>query len=163
MILIGLGANLPSVAGDPLATCRAALAAMPDLGVTVLAISPWYRSAPQPASDQPWFVNGVASVTTDLEAAALLERLHTLETRYGRARTVVNAARPLDLDLLAYGPEVRTIGPVLLPHPRLHERAFVLAPLADLAPDWRHPILNRTAAELLGCLPPGQVVARIAQ
>ena len=104
-----------------------------------------------PASDQPWFVNGVAEVATRLDPAALLVLLHAVEREFGRTRGVANAARVLDLDLLAYGATVadgRNGGPIL-PHPRLHERAFVLVPLVDLAPDWRHPVLGKTATELL--------------
>jgi 2-amino-4-hydroxy-6-hydroxymethyldihydropteridine diphosphokinase len=153
MILIGLGANLPSNAGDPLATCEAALAAFPAAGITIQAVAPWYRTQPVPVSDQPWFVNTVASVATTLAPPELLARLQDIEHRFGRVRTVPNAARPLDLDLLAYNREILTEGPVLLPHPRLHERAFVLAPLADLAPHWQHPILGETAAALLARVP----------
>jgi len=154
LILIGFGGNLPSPAGDAVATCRAALAVLPTLGVDVLEVSPLYRSAPVPPSDQPWFINGVASLRTSLGAAGLLAQLHVLEVRFGRARSVRNAARPLDLDLLAYGDEIHT-GDVQVPHPRMHLRGFVLAPLADLAPGWRHPILRETAVELLAKLPPG--------
>jgi 2-amino-4-hydroxy-6-hydroxymethyldihydropteridine diphosphokinase len=149
VILIGLGANLPSNAGDPLATCEAALAAFPNAGITVLGVAPWYRSQPVPVSDQPWFVNTVVSVATSLTPEGLLAKLHEIEERFGRIRTVPNAARTLDLDLLAYNREIRTEGPVLLPHPRLQARGFVLAPLADLAPHWQHPILGETAAALL--------------
>ena len=120
-------------------------------GVTVSRVSPWYRSAPVPASDQPWYVNAVAEVRTPLAPAPLLAFLHKVEREFGRVRGVANAARVLDLDLLAYGDAIadgRDGGPVL-PHPRLHERAFVLVPLVDLAPGWRHPMLGKTAAELL--------------
>ena len=84
-------------------------------------------------------MNGVAVVETSLPPGDLLALLHEIERRFGRERREVNAARILDLDLIAYGDLVRTDAPPLLPHPRLHERAFVLLPLADVAPDWRHP------------------------
>jgi 2-amino-4-hydroxy-6-hydroxymethyldihydropteridine diphosphokinase len=148
MILIGVGANLPSAAGSPRATCDAALVYLGRLGVVITGRSPWYETAPVPASDQPWFVNGVASVQTALSPAGLLAALHLTEAAFGRLRTAPNAPRTLDLDLLAYRDEVKTEAAPVLPHPRLTERAFVLFPLRDLAPMWRHPVLGETAADL---------------
>lgn len=153
MILIGVGANLPSAAGSSRQTCEAALVHLGRLGVTVVECSPWYETAPIPASDQPWFVNAVARAETALSPAGVLAALHLTEAAFGRHRTVANAARTLDLDLLAYHNEVRTEGALLLPHPRLHERAFVLFPLRDLAPGWRHPALGETAENLAARLP----------
>jgi len=153
MILIGIGANLPSAAGSPRETCEAALTHLERLGLVVTARSPWYETAPVPASDQPWFINGVAAVKTRLSPAGVLAALHLTETAFGRLRSQPNAARTLDLDLLAYGEQVRTDAAPLLPHPRLHERAFVLFPLRDLAPAWRHPVLGETAANLAAKLP----------
>ena len=172
MILIGLGANVASDrAGPPLATCRAALdelaagavggSANIDRGIEVAACSPWYASRPEPVSDQPWYVNGVARLVTDLAPEPLLARLLEVEELFGRTRSTSNAARTLDLDLLAHGDAVLT-GALELPHPRLHERLFVLAPLADLVPDWRHPALGLTAAEMLAHCPPGQFAEQLA-
>ena len=163
MILIGLGANLPSARyGDPVNTCEAALAALGQAGVRVVARSRWYRSAPVPASDQPWFVNGVAEVETDLAPAALLEVLHGIEQDFGRVRRARDEARVIDLDILAYDGVVSRPGETpALPHPRLAERAFVVLPLADLAPEWRHPVTGERAGDMARRLPAGQTAEPI--
>ena len=165
MILIGLGANLASPEfGAPPESLEAALALLAERGVRVVARSRWYRSAPVPPSDQPWFVNGVVAVETALEPAALLEVLHAVEARFGRVRRERNAARVLDLDLLAYDDRASAEGVApVLPHPRLHERAFVLRPLAEIAPSWRHPRLGRTIASLIADLPPDARAEPIAR
>jgi 2-amino-4-hydroxy-6-hydroxymethyldihydropteridine diphosphokinase len=122
-------------------------------------MSPWYRTAPVPASDQPWYVNAVAEAVSDLPADALLAVLHDVEATFGRARTVLNAARPIDLDLLDFHGEIAVGGPgrAILPHPRMTDRAFVLRPLADLAPDWRHPVSGLSVRALIEALPADQV------
>jgi 2-amino-4-hydroxy-6-hydroxymethyldihydropteridine diphosphokinase len=156
VILVALGANLPhSVHGAPRATLEAALAALERRGIRVLARSRFYETAPVPVSDQPWFVNAVVAVATALPPKALLAELHAVEAEFGRIRREVNAPRVLDLDLLAYDGRVvaeGTSGPHL-PHPRLHQRGFVLYPLRDVAPGWRHPVLGRTVDELIADLP----------
>jgi len=162
-IFVGLGANLTHERyGTPRQTLEAALDELGRRGVRTLQISPWYRTAPVPASDQPWYVNAVAEVATDLAADALLAELHAVEAEFGRRRTVPNAARPIDLDLLDCHGEIAPGGPgrATLPHPRMIGRAFVLRPLADLAPDWRHPVTGQSIAELLAALPPDQVAER---
>lgn len=157
MILIGLGANEPSPVGPPQATLEAALAMLAAGSVAVVAQSRWYRSAPVPSSDQPWFVNGVAAVTTRLDPTGLLALLHQIEAHFGRRRRQRNEARPIDLDLLAYDDLVWGDGRMpRLPHPRLHQRAFVLLPLRDVAPDWRHPELGQSVSTLIAALPPDQ-------
>ena len=149
MILIGLGANLATARfGSPKKTLQAVLGELGRRGVRVVKRSRWYASSAMPPSDQPPYVNAVAAVETELSPQALLELLHTIEREFGRRRTVANAAREIDLDLLAYGGLIRTQEPPILPHPRLAERAFVLQPLCDIDPAWRHPQLGRSAAEL---------------
>ena len=158
-ILIAIGSNLPSPEfGAPRATCEAALAELARRGLQIVRRSRWFESAPVPLSDQPWFVNGVAIVETSLPPGDLLALLHETERRFGRERREVNAARILDLDLIAYGDLVRTGAPPLLPHPRLHERAFVLLPLADVAPEWRHPADGRALSAMIRALPAEQSI-----
>ena len=162
MILIGLGANLASARyGPPRRTLAAVLAAMDGDEIQVIARSGWYRSEPVPASGQPWFVNAVAALASRLGPMALLYRLQALESRFGRARGVRNAPRVLDLDLLDYDRRRIATPRLTLPHPRIAERRFVLLPLAELMPVWRHPVLGSTAAQLLAQLPDGQRVERL--
>jgi 2-amino-4-hydroxy-6-hydroxymethyldihydropteridine diphosphokinase len=159
MILIGIGSNLASREyASSAETAAAAAAEFPPLGIEVIARSRWYRSEPVPASDQPWFVNAVAVIATGLEPATLLDRLLALEARFGRVRGAANADRTLDLDLLDYDGQRLETERLVLPHPRLHRRRFVLAPLCELAPDWRHPVFGLTASALLAGLAPGQPV-----
>jgi len=162
-ILIALGANLPSPRfGAPRMTLEAALAAIAAAGVWILRRSSWWESEPVPVSDQPWYVNGVASVATKLGPVPLLALLHDVEAGFGRIRGARNEARLLDLDLLAYGDRRRDgPEPPLLPHPRLAERAFVLLPLAEVAPDWHHPVTGESVRQLIAQLPEGQRIRRI--
>jgi 2-amino-4-hydroxy-6-hydroxymethyldihydropteridine diphosphokinase len=156
MILIAFGANLPGPHGEPpIDTCRRAVAAVAALpGLRLRAVSRWYRSAPVPPSDQPDYVNGVAAFAGDVAPDWLLARLQDIEAAEGRVRTVANAARSLDLDIVAMGDLVRDAPDPVLPHPRADRRGFVLVPLADVAPDWRDPRSGRGVAELLAALPP---------
>ena len=143
-IIIGLGANLPTPAHrTPKKVLVAALAMLPLFGIVIARRSRWYRSAPVPASDQPWFTNAVVTVSSALAPAELLAALHRIEDVLGRQRGERWAARPVDLDLIAYGSQVieeaKSGDGLRLPHPRMHERAFVLRPLREIAPDWHHP------------------------
>jgi 2-amino-4-hydroxy-6-hydroxymethyldihydropteridine diphosphokinase len=163
MILIAIGANLPGPEGIfPLATCRMAVEALRDLpGLRLHAVSGWYETDPVPPSDQPPYVNGVARlevVTALPDPAALLARLQAIEARCGRQRGMPNAARSLDLDIIAMDELVRTAPDPILPHPRAHQRGFVLRPLADVAPDWVHPDLGLAVQALLSALPPDRIV-----
>lgn len=162
MILIGIGGNLESARfGPPRETLSAALAALTAERVRILTRSGWYLTEPVPQSDQPWFVNAVVSLATELSAKDLLIMLQTTERQFGRVRGEPNGPRILDLDILDYQGEVTNAMSLVLPHPRLHERRFVLMPIAEIAPDWRHPILGLTAAQLLARLSSEQQIERL--
>jgi 2-amino-4-hydroxy-6-hydroxymethyldihydropteridine diphosphokinase len=163
-IFIGAGANLAHpIHGAPRQALEAAFAELGRRGVSVVRISPWYRTAPVPASDQPWYVNVVVEVVTKLAPDPLLSVLHAVEQAFGRVRTVANAARLIDLDLLDYQGKTAAGGPgrAILPHPRMAGRAFVLRPLADLMPAWRHPVSGTPIQALLAALPADQVIERL--
>jgi 2-amino-4-hydroxy-6-hydroxymethyldihydropteridine diphosphokinase len=162
VILIGIGGNLTSARfGPPHQALATALAALETEGVHIIARSAWYRTEPIPPSDQPWFINAVASLATALTAPDLLAVMQALETRFGRVRGGRNAARVLDLDLLDYRGEVIESADLILPHPGIHERRFVLAPLAEIAPAWRHPLLGLTAERLLAGVASNQRIDRL--
>lgn len=126
-------------------------------GMRLVGLSRWFESAPVPPSGQPPYINAVASLRAEpgatLDPAELLARLMDIEAACGRERSTPNAARTLDLDIIGIGQLVRDTPDPIVPHPRAHLRAFVLAPLSDVAPDWIHPVLGQTAADLLAALP----------
>jgi 2-amino-4-hydroxy-6-hydroxymethyldihydropteridine diphosphokinase len=163
VILICIGSNLAGFTAEmePREFVELALAEFPPLGAEIVARSSWYESEPVPPSDQRWYVNGVAIVTTALTPTRLLRKLLALEKSFGRIRSIPNAARTLDLDLLDHNGRLRDTPTLTLPHPRMHQRRFVLEPLCEIAPGWRHPHLGLTAAELLARLPPGELVRRL--
>jgi 2-amino-4-hydroxy-6-hydroxymethyldihydropteridine diphosphokinase len=156
MILIALGANLPSPAGPPQETIKTALRQLTGQSITIVKQSGFYRSAAWPDPSDPSFVNAVAAVKTDLSPAALLAVLHQTEAAAGRQRSAPNAPRTLDLDLLDYDGRIEG-GPPRLPHPRMDARAFVLVPLREVAPDWCHPISGLSVSELIENLAPGGI------
>ncbi len=142
---VALGSNL----GDPQATVQAALTALESLPHSTLAkASSLYLSAPVGLHNQPDFINAVAALDTQLCADALLEELFAIEARFGRKRAFQHAPRTLDLDLLLHGDETRHTAQLILPHPRMHERAFVLLPLVEIAPDTVIPGRGPAAALL---------------
>lgn len=158
-ILIAIGANLPTPGGSaPLLTCQNAAARLNTMpGMRLAAISRWWLSAPVPPSCQPDYVNGVARLAGHVAPEALLEALKELERKAGRVAGERNAARQLDLDIIAIGNLIRKAADPILPHPRAHLRAFVLAPLAEVFPGWVHPVLGCTVEAMLAELQGQQV------
>lgn len=171
--LLALGGNLASAHGDPAQTLDLAIRRLGEAGLQVLARSRFFTTPAMPVGAGPDYVNAALVVETDLPPEALLVLLHGVEADLGRARSTRWASRPVDIDLLAQGdrilPDVptqarwRALPPdrqqietperLILPHPRLQDRAFVLIPLADIAPGWRHPILGLSTLEMLDQLP----------
>jgi 2-amino-4-hydroxy-6-hydroxymethyldihydropteridine diphosphokinase len=147
-VIVALGSNL---AGEYISSCAVlnrAFEEFSDIGLIVKAKSSIWRSKSWPDATKPDYVNAVAIVETKLIPRAALEALHALEARFGRTRGAANASRVLDLDLIAYGREVCDGGGLVLPHPRAADRRFVMGPLAEIAPGWRHPTSEETAAAL---------------
>ncbi|MCQ0092387.1 2-amino-4-hydroxy-6-hydroxymethyldihydropteridine diphosphokinase [Roseovarius sp. M141] len=180
--LIALGGNLPSRAGSPGDTLRAALDALVCEGGELRAVSPFYATPCFPAGAGPDYVNAAAEIGMAGGARQMLDLLHRIEGHFGRERVQRWGRRTLDLDLIAQGQTVlpdraghaawralplddqmvRAPDELILPHPRLQERAFVLIPLADIAPDWRHPVLGHTIRDMVAALP-AQAVAEVVR
>ncbi len=170
---IAIGSNLRTATRTSLEIVVEALGLLAPAGLRITSESRWYSAPAFPKGNGPDYVNGVVGFSTGLDAAAVLAALHEIEHSLGRTRLKRWAARPVDLDLLAFGAEIRPSRAVferwrglplaaqmqaapdtlILPHPRLQDRAFVLKPWADIAPDWQHPILGQTVREMLAALP----------
>lgn len=159
--MIAIGSNLSGRRRTPLEICRQAACSLDALpGLRLVGLSRWYATSPIPASDQPDYVNGIALLVPrfggEPAPGALLTLLQAIEAAEGRQRSEPNAARTLDLDIIAMGRDGQAVQDApdpILPHPRAHQRAFVLTPLLDVAPDWLHPRLRQSARALLAALP----------
>jgi 2-amino-4-hydroxy-6-hydroxymethyldihydropteridine diphosphokinase len=155
MILIALGANLPTAAyGPPERALEEALRRLAVRGAATRARSRFWRTAPAPPSGQPDYVNAAARLETALAPDVLLGEMLVVERELGRERRERWGPRSIDLDLLAYHDVVLDSPALTLPHPRLADRAFVLLPLSDIAPGWRHPVSGLTVEALIAALPP---------
>lgn len=161
-VIVALGCNLSGAYTSREALLEAALAALPDEGIELVTRSTWWASAAWPDPSGPEYRNGVAIVRTDLPPAETLAALHRIEERFGRARSEANAARTLDLDLVAHG---RTVleDDVWIPHPRAHERLFVMGPLVELASAWIHPVSGEPAFRLAANATVGRDARSIAK
>lgn len=147
-VLIALGSSLGGRFGAPAAAVAAAIGELPGAGFQILARSSLWRSASWPDPTLPDYINALVIVETPLTPVEALRRLHELEARFGRERTIANAPRLIDLDLVAYGRTVIRADGLAVPHPRAAERLFVMGPLAEIAPGWIHPESGETAAAL---------------
>jgi 2-amino-4-hydroxy-6-hydroxymethyldihydropteridine diphosphokinase len=154
---LSLGSNV----GDRKRMLGEALRLLEAPNLHVVRVSPVYETEPQDLKNQPWFLNLVAEVQTGLFPMQLLTRTQKIESKLGRKRTLDKGPRSIDIDILLYGESVIDAKDLVVPHPRMAERRFVLQPLADLAPDLRHPVLRRSMKELLAAIP-GQAVRQFA-
>jgi 2-amino-4-hydroxy-6-hydroxymethyldihydropteridine diphosphokinase len=153
---LSLGSNL----GDRAANLRAAVGQLEVAG-RLLASSALYETQPVDVPDQPWFLNCVAAIETDMTPKELLQLALQVEALMGRLRMSEKGARKIDIDILLFGDRIVDEPGLKVPHPEMHRRRFVLEPLVEISPEVRHPELGKTARELLAALGPGQAVRRL--
>lgn len=158
IVYLSLGSNLDERA----ANLRIALEKLADLG-TVKAVSAFYETEPVGLAAQPWFLNCAAKLDTEKMPRQLITGILNLEQEMGRQRKLKNGPRIIDIDILLFGTSVIETAGLTVPHPRMHERRFVLEPLAEIAPEVRHPVFKRAIRELRDALPPGQTVRRVLE
>jgi len=156
IVYLSLGSNLD----DRGANLRTAIAQLSGLGQTV-AVSSFYETEPVEMTAQPWFLNCAVKLDTDKMPRQLIAGILAIEQGMGRQRKQKKGPRIIDIDILLFGTSIIEIPPLTVPHPKMHERRFVLEPLAEIAPDARHPVFRRTARELRDALPPGQTVKKL--
>ena len=156
-VYLSLGSNI----GEREKNLEAAITGLHALG-HVIAVSPLYETEPVDYTRQPWFLNGVVALETDKLPKQLLAAILRIEREMGRKRIVAKGPRVIDIDILLYGSSVIDTPQLTVPHPAMHERRFVLEPLAEIAPDVRHPVFMKTIRELRDGLPAGQVVRKVA-
>jgi 2-amino-4-hydroxy-6-hydroxymethyldihydropteridine diphosphokinase len=147
-VIVALGGNLALEGQAVQAVLELAASRLAGEGLKPVRRSGWWRSAAWPDPSEPAYLNGVAIVETTLEPLDALAALMRIESAFGRRRSIPNAPRTLDLDLIAYGRRIVDKPELVLPHPRAAERLFVMGPLAEIAPGWRHPVSGETAADL---------------
>jgi 2-amino-4-hydroxy-6-hydroxymethyldihydropteridine diphosphokinase len=158
IVFLSLGSNV----GDREKNLRTAIAALPELGVKLKKVSSIYETEPVDFLEQPWFLNCVVEGETTVPPATLLKRLRELEQQMGSKKPVPHGPRLIDLDILVYGERTIDSPELQVPHPRMHLRRFVLAPLAEVAPDLKHPTWSGTAAQLLNGLSDDSAVKKLA-
>lgn len=157
IVYLSLGSNL----GDRSLNLRQAIDKLGELG-KVAAVSSFYDTEPVELTSQPWFLNCVAKLDTEKMPRQLMAAILAIEQQMGRQRKQQKGPRTIDIDILFFGSSIIDIPSVTVPHPKLHERRFVLEPLAEIAPEVRHPIFKRSVRELRDALPAGQTVKRVA-
>ena len=164
MIYIGIGSNLNGKNNEtPLQNCKKALVELKK-EVNICKISSWYKSEPIPISNQPWYVNGVVEIRTNKSSIDLLGFILNIEELLGRVRKKKNEARVLDLDIIDYKKRILyKKKKLIIPHPRMHERSFVLEPLSELNPKWIHPIKKKGINELIRNLNNKQKILKISK